>query len=110
MLKWVYLSLAILFEVVATSCLRVSDGFTRLVPAVVVVIGYAAAFYFLSLALRQMSLGVAYSIWAGVGVVLIALIGWALFDQVLDAAAIVGMTLIVGGVVVIYVFSTAVSS
>ena len=71
MLKWVYLSLAILFEVVATSCLRVSDGFTRLVPAVVVVIGYAAAFYFLSLTLRQMSLGVAYSIWAGVGVVVI---------------------------------------
>ncbi|MGK2914970.1 MAG: DMT family transporter [Porticoccaceae bacterium] len=109
MLKWIYLFLAILFEVVATSFLKSSQGFTKLVPVIVVVIGYTAAFYFLALTLRLMSLGVAYAIWAGVGVVLIALIGWAFYGQALDAAALVGMAMIVAGVVVIYAFSATVS-
>lgn len=109
MLKWIYLSLAILFEVVATSFLKASDGFTRPAPAIVVVIGYAGAFYFLALTLRLMSLGVAYAIWAGVGVVLIAFIGWAFYGQVLDAAAVIGMVLIVSGVVVINALSGTVS-
>jgi len=109
MSKWLILSIAIVSEVVATSFLKASEGFTRPLPSVVVVAGYAAAFYFLSLTLQVIPVGIAYAVWAGLGVVLIALIGWLFLGQRLDAPAIVGMAMIVGGVVVINVFSTSVS-
>ncbi len=106
---WIYLSLAIVAEVVGTSFLKSAEGFTRLVPSVAVVVSYVVAFFFLGLALKTLPVGVAYAIWAGVGVALIALVGYAFFGQRLDAPAIVGMALIVAGVVVINVFSRTVS-
>lgn len=104
-----YISLifAIVSEVVATSFLTASDGFTRLVPTLAAILGYLVSFYLLSITLRHIPTGVAYAIWSGIGTVLIAIAGWAFFKQRLDAAAIVGMTLIVAGVVVMQVFSNS---
>ncbi|AHF04063.1 multidrug transporter [Marichromatium purpuratum 984] len=102
---YVYLGLAIIAEVIATSALKFSDGFTRLVPSLVVVIGYAAAFYCLALVLRTIPIGVAYAIWAGMGIVLIAVIGALVFGQVPDWPALIGMGLILAGVLVINLFS-----
>ncbi|OZI39100.1 QacE family quaternary ammonium compound efflux SMR transporter [Bordetella genomosp. 1] len=104
-LKWVYLGVAIIAEIVATSALKSSEGFSRLLPSVITVLGYGVAFYFLSLTLREIPVGVAYAIWSGVGIVLISLVGVVLFRQTLDLAAILGMTLIVAGVVMINLFS-----
>lgn len=104
-MHWVHLALAIVSEIMATSALKAADGFTRLWPSVIVVVGYASAFYFLSLTLRMIPLGVAYAIWSGVGIALIALIGWVLYHQSLDAGALVGIGLIVAGVIVLNLFS-----
>lgn len=109
MQAWLYLAIAIVSEVIATSALKASDGFSRLAPSLVVVAGYAIAFWCLSLTLRTIPVGVAYAIWSGVGIALIALIGWVLFGQSLDAAALVGLALIVAGVVVLQLFSKSVS-
>lgn len=109
MQAWLYLAIAIVSEVIATSALKAADGFSRLAPSLVVVAGYAIAFWCLSLTLRTIPVGVAYAIWSGVGIALIALIGWALFGQSLDAAALVGLALIVAGVVVLQLFSRSVS-
>jgi small multidrug resistance pump len=100
-MQWLYLSIAILAEVVATSSLKAAEGFTRLTPSLMVILGYGTAFYFLSLTLRTMQVGTAYAIWSGVGTVLVSLIAWILFNQKLDAAAIAGITLIIAGVVII---------
>ncbi|PTU32660.1 DMT family transporter [Stenotrophobium rhamnosiphilum] len=102
---WIFLGIAIIGEVVATSALKASNEFTKLGPSVVVIAGYIIAFYFMSLALRSIPVGVAYAIWAGLGVVLVAAIAWIIYGQKLDPAAIVGMTLIVTGVVVMNLFS-----
>jgi len=99
------LGAAIVSEVIATSALKASDGFTRLWPSVVTAIGYLISFYLLSLVLKTISVGVAYAIWSGLGIVLIACIGWAVFGQKLDLPALLGMALIIAGVVVINVFS-----
>lgn len=107
MKNWIYLSAAIVAEVLATSALKTSDGFTRLWPSVLVVLGYGTAFFFLSLTLRTIPVGIAYAVWSGVGVVLITLVGWFAFHQKLDAAAIIGMSLIVAGVLVLNLFSKA---
>lgn len=107
MQQWLFLSVAILSEVIGTSALKASEGFSKLVPSLVVVVGYGIAFYFLSLTLRTMPVGVAYAVWSGVGVALISLAGWWLYGQRLDAAAIVGICLIVAGVVVLNAFSKA---
>ena len=104
-MKWVYLGVAIIAEIIATSALKSSEGFSRLWPSLLTVAGYGVAFYFLSLTLREIPVGVAYAIWSGVGIVLISLVGVVLFRQTLDAAAIAGMALIVAGVVVINLFS-----
>lgn len=104
---WLFLSIAIVSEVVATSALKSSEGFSRLVPSAVVVVGYLLAFYFLSLTLKAIPIGIAYAIWAGIGIVLIALVGWWLYGQKLDLAAIIGMGLILAGVAVINLFSTS---
>ena len=106
-LLWWYLAVAIVAEVIATSALKAADGFTRLVPALVVIAGYGIAFYFLSLALRGIPVGIAYAVWSGVGIVLISLIGWLVYGQALDLAAGIGITLIIAGVVVLNVFSRA---
>lgn len=104
---WAYLLIAIVGEVVGTSALRASEGFTRLGPSLIVLAGYAVGFFFLSLTLRVVPVGVAYAIWSGVGTVLITLIGWVVFGQKLDPAAMVGIGLIVAGVVVLQSFSNA---
>ena len=105
MSKWLYLTLAILSEVTATSFLKSSDGFTKFWPSVIVVVGYCLAFYFLSLTLDTIPIGVAYAIWSGVGIASLALISVLFFDQKVDTAAVFGMGLIIAGVVVLRVFS-----
>ncbi|HSH28226.1 MAG TPA: multidrug efflux SMR transporter [Wenzhouxiangella sp.] len=102
---WLYLSIAIVAEVVGTTFLKSAEGFTRIGPSLVVAVSYAVAFFFLGLALKTLPVGIAYAIWAGVGVALIALAGYAFFGQALDPPAIVGMALIVIGVAVINLFS-----
>ncbi len=104
-LGYLYLSVAIAAEVIATSALKASDGFTKPLPTTVVLVGYGIAFYFLSLVLKTVPVGVAYAIWSGAGIVLIALVGWLVLKQALDAPAIAGMALIIAGVAVIQLFS-----
>ena len=102
-----YLVIAIVAEVVATSFLKHSDGLTRLGPALAVLVGYGVAFYFLSLALRTIPVGVAYALWSGAGIVLVSLAGWLLFGQHIDLPGAIGIALILTGVVVMNAFSTA---
>ena len=102
---WVYLITAIVSEVIATSALKASTGFTKPLPSVVVVIGYLVSFYFLSLTLKTIPVGIAYAIWSGVGVVLISVVAWLLYGQRLDLPALIGMGLIISGVMVINLFS-----
>lgn len=109
-MAYVYLALAIVAEVAATSALKASEEFTRLVPSTIVVVGYGVAFYFMTLVLRTIPVGITYAVWSGVGIVLVAIIGAILYEQVPDAAAILGMALIISGVVVIHVFSKTVVS
>ncbi|WP_350432226.1 multidrug efflux SMR transporter [Shewanella sp. H8] len=106
MKSWIFLSVAILTEVVATSALKASDGFSKLAPSIVVVVGYVLSFYFLSLALKSIPVGIAYATWAGLGIVLITVIAWVMYGQKLDVGALVGMTLILVGVVVMNLFSS----
>lgn len=107
-MHWLYLAIAILTEVLATSVLKAADGFTRWLPSVVVVAGYACSFYFLSLTLRAIPLGIAYAVWSGVGLALVSLIGWIVYEQPLDLAAQAGIALIVAGVIVLNLFSRSV--
>jgi small multidrug resistance pump len=104
-MSYLYLAIAIVAEVIGTSALKAAEGFTRLWPSLVVALGYGVAFYFLSLALKAIPVGIAYAIWSGVGVALITLIGWVVFKQRLDMPALLGVALIVVGVVVIQVYS-----
>ena len=104
-MKWVLLLIAVFGEVIGTTALKASEGFTRPMPSVVVVAGYAVAFYFLSLTLDKIPVGISYALWSGIGIVLISIISWALFDQRLDLAAMIGIALIISGVVVINLFS-----
>ena len=108
-MQWIYLAIAIVSEVIATSSLKTAEGFTRWAPSLLVVIGYASSFYFLSLTLRTIPLGVAYAIWSGVGVALVTLIGWTIYHQSLNIAAIIGITLIISGVIVLMLFSRTVA-
>jgi len=106
-MHYVYLMIAIVGEVIGTSFMKQSDGFTRLVPSLITAAGYAMAFYFLSLTLRVIPTGIAYAIWSAVGVVLIAAIAWIFQGQKLDAAALIGIAFIVTGVVIMNGFSTS---
>jgi small multidrug resistance pump len=108
-MQWIFLAFAIVAEVIATTALRSTDGFTRVAPSLIVVVGYATSFYFLSLTLRSIPMGVTYAIWSGVGIVLISLAGFIIYNQRLDAAALIGMGLIVAGVVVMQLFSKTLS-
>ncbi len=104
-MNYVYLFVAIACEVVATSALKAADGFSRLWPSVIVIVGYGLAFYCLSLTVRTIPVGIAYAIWSGIGIVLIALVGWIVYRQPLDLPAVLGMALILAGVLIINVFS-----
>ena len=99
------LTIAIIAEVVATSAMKAAEGFTKPVPSAVVVIGYAAAFYFLAQVLHTIPVGIAYAVWAGGGIVLVALAAWTIYGQRPDAAGFVGMALIVAGVLVLNLLS-----
>src|SRR5690554_1091045 len=100
MKNWMFLSMAIVAEVIATSSLKASAEFTKFWPSVIVVVGYAIAFYFLSLTLRSIPVGIAYAVWSGLGIVLVSLVGWWLYNQTLDLASMLGMGLIIAGVVI----------
>lgn len=107
-MKWLFLFIAIIAEVCATSALKSSEGFSKLLPSLGVIFGYGVAFFFLSLTLKDIPVGIAYAIWSGVGIVLISAVGWFFFNQHLDLAAIIGLGLIIIGVIVINVFSRSV--
>ena len=105
---WLYLAIAIASEVMATLSLKYCDNFSKPTPTVLVVVGYASAFFFLAKILNMIPVSIAYAIWSGVGVTLVAIIGWLWLGQKLDIAAIIGVTLIVCGVVIINLFSSTV--
>jgi len=99
------LAAAIICEIIGTTALKQTEQFTQWIPSVICIAGYIAAFFFLSITLRFIPVGIAYAIWSGVGIVLISLIGIVFFKQHLDLAAWIGLTLIIAGVVVVNVFS-----
>jgi small multidrug resistance pump len=105
---YAYLLIAILSEVMATSALKATASFTKLVPSLVVLVGYGSAFYFLSLCLKTISVGVAYAIWSGLGIVLVTFLGWVFYRQTIDQAGFIGMGLIVAGVIVLQLYSKAI--
>lgn len=107
-MAYLYLALAIVAEVIATSALKASAGFTRLGPTLLVASGYALAFYCLTQVLRYLPLGVTYAVWSGLGIVLITLVGVVAFQQIPDWPAIIGMALIVSGVTIMHLFSDTV--
>lgn len=104
-MNYLPLAIAILAEVIATSALKSTEGFTRLAPSAVVVLGYGIAFYCLAITLKTVPVGVAYAIWSGAGIALVTLIAWIFYGQKLDLAAFIGIGLIVAGVVVLQLFS-----
>ncbi len=106
--NWLFLGLAIVAEVGATTALKLNEGFSKPLPTLAMALGYGVAFYFLSLTLRSIPVGVAYAIWSGLGVVLITTLGWLAFGQKLDAPALAGMGLILAGVLVMNLFSSTV--
>ncbi|MEM9344843.1 MAG: SMR family transporter [Pseudomonadota bacterium] len=108
-MPYVYLVIAIVFETIGTTALKASEGFTRLWPSLIVVFGYAISFWFLAQTLKAVPVGIAYALWSALGIALIALIGWIVFGQKLDAAAVIGLGLIISGVVVISLFSNSTS-
>ena len=108
-MKWIYLIIAIITEVIATSALKESEGFTKAIPSLIVIIGYSMTFYFMSLTLREMSVGITYAIWSGMGILLITLIGYFRYNQMLDAPAVLGMSLIALGIIILRFFSNSVN-
>ncbi|MCG1031757.1 QacE family quaternary ammonium compound efflux SMR transporter [Bacillus amyloliquefaciens] len=102
---WIILFVAVLGEVVATTSLKLSEGFTKLVPSIVVVVGYAIAFYCLSITLKSIPLGIAYAVWSGLGIVTVSILGWLIFGQKLDTWALLGMFLIISGVLILNLLS-----
>jgi small multidrug resistance pump len=103
--SYLFLIAAIAFETIGTTALQASQQFTRLVPSVIVVVGYAISFYLLALALKTIPVGIAYAVWSGLGIVFIALIGLVVFGQRLDWPAVLGMAMILSGILVIHLFS-----
>jgi small multidrug resistance pump len=107
--EYVYLLIAIIAEVMATSSLKASQSFTRLLPSLVVIVGYGAAFYFLSLSLKGIGVGVAYALWSGIGIVLLSVVGVVVFGEKIDLPAVIGFALIVAGVVILNLYSNVVA-
>ena len=108
-MAYLYLVLAILAEVVATSALKATEEFTKVVPSIIVLAGYGISFYLMTLVLRTIPIGITYAVWSGIGIVLIATVGAIFYKEIPDLPAIIGMGLIVAGVVVIHLFSKTVS-
>ena len=108
-MPWIYLTLAIVSEVIATSWLKIVDGFTNWAPSLVVIIGYVFSFYFLSISLKSIPLGVAYAIWSGVGIALVSLIGCIFYHQSLNLSGFIGITFIISGVLILILYSKAVT-
>lgn len=106
---WLALAIAIVSEVAGTSALKSTEGFTRLAPSLVVIAGYASAFYFMSLTLKTIPVAVTYAVWSGLGITLITLVAWVVHGQALDRGALAGIALIVAGVVVLNLFSKTVA-
>lgn len=105
MINYLYLLLAIIAEVVATTALKSAEGFTKFIPSIIVIIGYAISFYLLSIILEHLPLGITYAIWAGLGIVFVAVAGIFIYGQKPDLAAMIGIILIISGVVIIQLFS-----
>ena len=105
---WLALAIAIVAEVIGTTALKASNEFTRLVPSLMVVAGYGTALYFMSISMRVLPVGIMYAIWSGMGIVLVSVIGWVMYRQVLDMPAMLGMGLIIAGAIVINAFSKSV--
>lgn len=104
-MAYLYLTIAIIAEVTATSALKASEEFTKLIPSIIVLIGYGISFYFMTLILRTIPIGITYALWSGLGIVLVTIVGIFLYKQIPDTAAVIGMSLIVSGVVIIHIFS-----
>ncbi|WP_299045185.1 SMR family transporter [uncultured Tateyamaria sp.] len=104
-LHYIYLIVAVAAETIGTTALQASDQFTRVWPTVIVVVAYGFAFFFLGIALKYIPVGIAYAMWSGLGIILIALIGFAVFGQRLDLPAVLGLGMIIAGIVVIQLFS-----
>ena len=105
---WLALAIAIVAEVIGTTALKASNEFTRLWPSLIVVVGYGTAFYFMSISMRVLPVGIMYAIWSGMGIVLVSIIGWVVYKQTLDVPAMIGMRLIIAGASVIHVVSKSV--
>ena len=103
--SYAYLAIAIVAEVIATTALKASEGFSNLLPSILVVLGYGVAFYFLSMTLRTLPVGIAYAVWSGAGIVLVSLLGWLVYGQKLDLWAVLGIGLIMSGVLVLNLLS-----
>ena len=108
MKAFVFLFFAIIAEIIATTALKASDQFTKLIPTIITIVGYVTAFYLLSFSLKTIPMGISYAIWSGAGIVLISLIGYFVFKQHLDLPAIIGLGFIIVGVIIINVFSKSV--
>jgi small multidrug resistance pump len=108
MSHWLALAIAIIAEVIGTTALKASSEFTRLIPSLIVVVGYGTAFYFMSISMRVLPVGIMYAIWSGMGIVLISVLGWLVFRQTLDTPAMIGLAFIIAGVIIINVFSKSV--
>lgn len=104
-MKWIFLLLAIFGEITGTTALKYSDGFSKLLPSIIVVMGYGFSFFFLSMAFKEIPIGVAYAIWGGVGIIILSIISYFLFKQTLDRPAIIGIVLIILGTLIINLFS-----
>lgn len=108
-MHWLILIIAIVFEVIGTAALKSSEGVTRLIPSVIMIISYGAAIFMLSLVLKTIPMGIGYGLWSGVGIILITVVGWYFYQQQLDLAALIGIGFICVGVVIIQVFSKSVT-
>lgn len=108
MSHWLALAIAIIAEVIGTTALKASNEFSRLLPSLIVVVGYGTAFYFMSISMRVLPVGIMYAIWSGMGIVLISVLGWLVYRQTLDTPAMIGLVFIIAGVIVINVFSKTV--
>lgn len=105
---WLALAIAIFAEVIGTTALKASNEFTRLLPSLLVIVGYGTAFYFMAISMRVLPVGIMYAIWSGMGIVLVSIIGWLVYKQTLDLPSMIGMALIIAGVIVINLFSKSV--
>jgi len=107
-MKWVYLVIAVVAETIGTSSLKASESFTKIIPSLIMIVSYGTSFYFLSLTLRYLPVGIAYALWSGIGIILISTFSYFFFRQTLDLPAISGLTLIIIGIAVINLFSKTV--